>query len=88
MAAITICSDFGTHKNKISLFPLFSPLFAMKWWDPMSWSFLECWALSHFFHSPLLPSSRGSSGGSDQNLSQEKEMQKAKTVVWGGLTNS
>ena len=27
-------------------------------------------------------------GGSDQNLPQEKEMQKGKMVVWGGLTNS
>ena len=39
----------------------FSPLFAMKWWDWMPWSsFLECWALSQLFHSPLLPSSWGS----------------------------
>ena len=27
-------------------------------------------------------------GGSDQDHSQEKEMQKGKMVVWGGLTNS
>ena len=27
-------------------------------------------------------------GGSDQDHPQEKEMQKGKTVVWGGLTNS
>ena len=27
-------------------------------------------------------------GGSDQDHPQEKEMQKAKMVVWGGLTNS
>ena len=27
-------------------------------------------------------------GGSDQDLLQEKEMQKGKMVVWGGLTNS
>ena len=27
-------------------------------------------------------------GGSDQNHPQEKEMQKGKMVVWGGLTNS
>ena len=27
-------------------------------------------------------------GGSDQDHTQEKEMQKAKIVVWGGLTNS
>ena len=27
-------------------------------------------------------------GGSDQDHSQEKEMQKRKMAVWGGLTNS
>ena len=27
-------------------------------------------------------------GGSDQDHSQEKEIQKGKMVVWGGLTNS
>ena len=27
-------------------------------------------------------------GGSDQDHSQEKEMQKGKMAVWGGLTNS
>ena len=27
-------------------------------------------------------------GGSDQDYLQEKEMQKGKMVVWGGLTNS
>ena len=27
-------------------------------------------------------------GGSDQEHPQEKEMQKGKMVVWGGLTNS
>ena len=36
MAAITICSNFGTPKNQ-PLFPLFPHLFAMKWWD---WSHL------------------------------------------------
>ena len=29
-----------------------------------------------------------STGGSDQDHPQEKEMQKDKMVVWGGLTNS
>ena len=46
MAAVTICSDFGAP-----LFPLFTHLFVMKWWDQMPWS--ECWVLSHLFHSPL-----------------------------------
>ena len=30
MAAVTICSDFGAKENKVSLFPLFPHLFAMK----------------------------------------------------------
>ena len=36
---ITICSDFGAQKNKVSHYFLLSPhLFAMKWWDQMPWS--------------------------------------------------
>ena len=59
MAAITICSDFGTQKNKVSHC---FPSICMKWWDRMPWSsFSECWALSQLFHSPLSLSSRGSS---------------------------
>ena len=35
-------------------------LFAMKWWDQMTWSsFSECWVLSQLFHSPLMLLSRG-----------------------------
>ena len=30
MVAVTICSDFGAQENKVSLFPLFPHLFAMK----------------------------------------------------------
>ena len=49
-------------KKSLSLFPLFLHLFAMKWWDWMSWSsFSECWVLSQLTYSPLSPSSRGSS---------------------------
>ena len=59
MAAVTICSDFGAQKNKVSQFPLFPHL--VKWCDWMPWSsFSECWALSQLFHSPLSLSSRGS----------------------------
>ena len=29
-AAVTICSDFGAQENSLSLFPLFSHLYAMK----------------------------------------------------------
>ena len=46
--------------KKIKVFPLFTHLFALKWWDRMPWSsFSECWALSQPFHSPLSLSSRG-----------------------------
>ena len=55
-----MCSDFEAQENKVSLFPLFPRLFAMKWWDQMPWlSFSECWHLSQLFHSPLSLSSRG-----------------------------
>ena len=38
-AIVTICSDFGAPQNKsLTLFPLFSHLFVMKWWDRMPWS--------------------------------------------------
>ena len=48
-------------KIKSVTISIVSPLFAMKWWDWMSWSLVfECWVLSQFFHSPLLLSSRGS----------------------------
>ena len=47
-----MCSDFGAQENKVSLFPLFPHLFAMKWWDQMPWFlFSECWVLSQLFHS-------------------------------------
>ena len=53
MAAVTICSDFGTQENRICHCFHFFPLFAMKWWDQMPWSFFECWVLSQLFHAPL-----------------------------------
>ena len=31
MASVTICSDFGAQESSLSLFPLFPPLFAMKY---------------------------------------------------------
>ena len=38
------------QKLSLSLFPLFSHLFAMKWWDLMPWSlFFECWVLRQLF---------------------------------------
>ena len=55
MAAVTICSDFGTQENRICHCFHFFPLFAMKWWDQMPWSFFECWVLSQLFHAPLSP---------------------------------
>ena len=46
-------------KKSLSLFSLFPHLFAMKWWDQMSWSsFFEYWALSQHLHSSLSPSRR------------------------------
>ena len=58
MAAITICSDFGAQKNKVShCFPIYLP-----WSDGTGCCYLklsECWALSQLFHSPLSLSSRG-----------------------------
>ena len=50
MAAVTICRDFGAQENSLSLFPLLSHLFAMKWWDWMPWPlFFEYWVLSWLF---------------------------------------
>ena len=47
-------------RKRLSLFPLFSHLFAMKRWGQMPWfKFFEGF-LSQPFHSPLSPSSRGS----------------------------
>ena len=53
MAAVTICSDFRAPQNSLSLFPLFSHLFAMKWWNSNTlatwceelthWKRLWCW---------------------------------------------
>ena len=41
-------------KLKLSLFPLFPHLFAMKWWDQMPWSSIsECWVFSQIFLSPF-----------------------------------
>ena len=40
MAAVTIWSDFGAKENRLSLFPLFPHLFAIKWWDQMPWSLI------------------------------------------------
>ena len=57
MAAITICSDFGApQKNCFHCFPIYLP-----WSDGTrchDLRFLNVWALSQLFHSPLSPSSR------------------------------
>ena len=45
MAAVDICSDFGAQENKVSLFPLFPHLFAMKGWGPDA-TILVFWMLS------------------------------------------
>ena len=38
VAVVTIYSDFRAQENKFCQFPLFTHLFAMKWWDWMPWS--------------------------------------------------
>ena len=54
MATVTIYSDFRAQEN-LSLFPLFSHLFAMKWCNRChDLSFFECWVLSQLFHSSVL----------------------------------
>ena len=68
--AATVCSDFGAQENKIChcfhFFPMYLP------WSGRSrcrdlfffffsfFFFFVCWVLSHLFHSPLSPPSRGS----------------------------
>ena len=61
MTAVTICSDFGAHKN-LSLFPLFPHWFAMKWWTGCHGLHFFFWMLSlnQLFHALLSVSSRGS----------------------------
>ena len=61
MAAVIICSDFGAQENKVChCFHFYPQLFAIKWWDQMSWSsFFEHWVLSQLLHSPLSHSTRG-----------------------------
>ena len=57
MTAVTICSDFEAQENKVSLLSMFS--IYLSWSDGSGFhdlSFLECWVLSQFFHSPLSPS--------------------------------
>ena len=68
MAAVTICSDFGAPRNKVShrfhYFPIYFP-----WSDGTGCHDLsfylslilvsECWVLNQLFHSPLSPSLRG-----------------------------
>ena len=50
-----------SKKTNLSLLLLFPLLFAMKWWDQVSWfSFFECAVSSQLFHSPFSLLSRGS----------------------------
>ena len=61
MAAVTIHIEFGAQENEIChcfhYFPMYLP-----WNDGTGCQIFvfECWVLSQLFHSPLLPSSRGS----------------------------
>ena len=62
MAAVTICSDFGAQKNKVSHsfhgFPIYSPWSVGTGCHDLS--FLNVELKANFFHSPLSLSSRGS----------------------------
>ena len=65
MAAVTICRDFEAQEKVLSLFPLFTHLFAMRWWDWMPWSGAVLSCCSHVLllrpmgHSPPGPSVHG-----------------------------
>ena len=61
LAAVTICSDFGSPKNKVChCFHCFSSIcHEVMGPDAMIFIF-ECWVLSQLFHFPLSLSSRGS----------------------------
>ena len=63
MATVTIHSYFGGQENKICHCFLFFPPYSCHVMGPdaMIFVFFECWVLSQLFHSPLSPSSRGSS---------------------------
>ena len=79
MAAVTICSDFGAPKIKSLTVSIVSPSLCCEVMGPevmgqSAWRTID-WGLWHY------------TLGSDQDRPQEKEMQKGKTVVWGGLTN-
>ena len=57
---------FEAQENKVChCFHCFPSLFAMKWWDWITWPdarifFFKCWVLSQVFHSPLSLSSKDS----------------------------
>ena len=60
MTAVTVHSDFGEQKIKSVTASTYPSIFAMKWWDWMSWShqFLASFSLSSFtFIKRLLSSS-------------------------------
>ena len=79
MAAVTICSDFGAPKIKSLTVSIVSPSICREVMGPevmgqSAWRTMD----GGLRHCTL---------GSDQDRPQEKEMQKGKMVVWGGLTN-
>ena len=60
MAAITICSDFGSKKIKSVTVSIVSLSICHEVMEPDSMTIgFECWVLNQLFHSSLLPSSRG-----------------------------
>ena len=62
MAAVTICSDFGAPKNKVSVCTASPSICHEAVGADARILVFECWVLSQLFHSPLSLSSRGSSG--------------------------
>ena len=62
MIAVTICSDLEPKKKKSVAISIFFP-FYLPWsdWTECVILVFWCWVLNQLYHSPLSPSSRGSS---------------------------
>ena len=62
MAAVTVCSNFGAQENKICHCFYFFHLYLSCSYETRchNLKFFDYWLLNQVYHSPLLPSSRGS----------------------------
>ena len=67
--------------------PSFSPWQQLTYNDHLVWVYKTVVKPNTFIYTPCRGSWEGI-GGSDQDHPQEKEMQKGKKFVWGGLTSS